>query len=67
MKKLRVAVIGTGMIANQAHFPALNMLAKEGIVEVVAVADIRPEVAEETAKRHGVPAWYQDPQKMLDE
>ena len=67
MKKLRVAVIGTGMIANQAHFPALNMLRDEGVLEVVAVADIRGEVAEETAKRHGVPLWYEDPQKMLDE
>ena len=49
MKKLRVAVIGTGMIANQAHFPALKVLAEQGVLEVVAVADIRGEVAEETA------------------
>ena len=35
MKKLRVAVIGTGMIANSAHFPALNILREEGLVEVV--------------------------------
>lgn len=67
MKKIRVAVIGTGMIANQAHFPALNVLRQKGVVDVVAVADIRGEVAEETAKRHGVEKWYTDPQKMLDE
>lgn len=67
MSKLRVAIIGTGMIANSAHFPALNILREEGLVEVVGVADIRPEVAEETAKRHNVPNWYADPQKMLDE
>lgn len=67
MKKLRVAIIGTGMIANSAHFPALNVLRNEGLVEVVGVADIRPEVAEETAKRHNVEKWYADPQKMLDE
>ena len=67
MNKLRVAVIGTGMIANSAHFPALNILRKEGKVEVVGVADIRPEAAQETAKRHDVPNWYTDPQKMLDE
>ena len=41
------------MIANSAHFPALNVLRKEGLVEVVGVADIREEVAAETAKRHG--------------
>ena len=67
MKKLRVAVIGTGMIANSAHFPALNMLREEGLVEVVGVADIREEVAAETARRHSVPNYYKDPQKMLDE
>lgn len=55
------------MIANSAHFPALNILRKKGIVEIVGVADIRAEAAEETAKRHGVEKWYTDPQKMLDE
>ncbi|MDP4134240.1 MAG: Gfo/Idh/MocA family oxidoreductase [Bacillota bacterium] len=67
MKKLRVAVIGTGMICNQAHFPALNVLRAKGLIEVVGVADIRVEVAAETAKRHNVPSYYEDPQKMLDE
>ena len=67
MSKLRVAIIGTGMIANSAHFPALNILRKEGLVDVVGVADIRETAAAETAKRHDVPNWYTDPQKMLDE
>lgn len=67
MNKLRVAIIGCGMIANSAHFPALNILREEGLVDVVGVADIRGEVAAETAKRHHVPNWYVDPQKMLDE
>ena len=48
---LRVAIIGCGMIANSAHFPALHILEDEGLVEVVGVADIRPEAAESTAKR----------------
>ena len=66
-KPLRVAIIGCGMIANSAHFPALNELRKEGLVEVVAVADIRPEAAYSTAKRHNVPLVYLDPQRMLEE
>lgn len=66
-EKLKVAIIGTGMIANSAHFPALNVLRKQGLVEVVGVADIRSEAAAETAERHGVPKWYTDPQRMLDE
>ncbi len=67
MKKLRIAIIGTGMIANSAHFPALEPFRREGLVEVAGVADIRPKAAEETAKRHGVEKWYADPQKMLEE
>lgn len=67
MNKIRVALIGTGMICNSAHFPALKPLREEGLVEVVGVADIREEVAAETAKRHSVPNYYKDPQKMLDE
>lgn len=65
--RLRVAVIGCGMIANSAHFPALNILREKGEIEVVGVADIRPEAAKETAERHNVPKWYVDPQQMLDE
>ena len=64
MSKLRVAIIGCGMIANSAHFPALNILREEGLVEVIGVADIRADVAAETAKRHSVPNWYVDPQSL---
>ena len=67
MSKRRVAVIGCGMIANSAHFPALNILRAQGEVEVVGVADIREQAARETAERHNVPKWYLDPQQMLDE
>lgn len=66
-RKLRAAVIGCGMIANSAHFPALKPLREEGLVEVVGVADIREEAARETAQRHGVKKWYVDPQQMLEE
>lgn len=67
MKPIRAAVIGCGMIANAAHFPAMSNLRNKGLIDVVAVADIRPEAAKETADRHGVPNWYIDSQKMLDE
>ena len=67
MKKLRIALIGAGMIANAAHLPAIGNLRKKGLAEVIGIADIRPEAAEETAKRHDIPKWYTDPQKMLDE
>lgn len=66
-KKFRIAIIGTGMIANSAHLPAIGNLIEQGLAEVVAVADIRPEAAQETAKRCRISRWYSDPQKMLDE
>jgi predicted dehydrogenase len=63
--RLRVAVIGTGMIANAAHIPAWKTLHNDA--EVVGVADIREEAARETARRYEVPHAYTDPQRMLDE
>jgi predicted dehydrogenase len=64
-KIYRVAIIGTGMIANSAHIPAWKDL--KGDVEIVGVADNRPAIAQETAERHHIPNWYGDPQAMLDE
>ena len=64
-KKYRVAVIGTGMIANAAHIPAWKDL--KDAVEVVGVADNRKDAAYETGKRYEVAHIYTDPQKMLDE
>ena len=62
-KKLRVAVIGVGMIANAAHIPAWQNL--EDDVEVVGVADLYEDNARSTAKRYGIPGAYADPAKML--
>ena len=64
-KKFRVALIGTGMIANAAHLPAWKDLKDD--VEIVGVADIRPYAAEETATRYQIPRWFSDPQAMLEE
>lgn len=64
MNKLKVAIIGTGMIANAAHIPAWKDLADQ--VQIVAVADDREQAARETARRHGIPNHYTDYQKMLE-
>ena len=66
VKKYRIAVIGTGMIANCAHLPAIDNLRKQGLAEIVACADIRAEAARETAARWGIGEWFTDPQEMLD-
>lgn len=64
-RKYRVAVIGTGMIANAAHIPAYRYFKDD--FELVACADIRREAAEETAARHGIPKVYEDAYRMLEE
>lgn len=63
--KLRVAVIGVGMIANAAHIPAWRNLQDD--VEVVGVADLYEANARSTAERHGIPHAYTDAGKMLAE
>ena len=63
--RLRVAIIGAGMIANVGHIPAWRDLGDE--VEVVAVASLHMQSARGTAERHEIPLAYDDPQRMLDE
>jgi len=64
-EKLRVAIVGTGMIGSTAHAPAWSALPDD--VEIVATADILPERAERVAAGYSIPAHYGDWQQMLDE
>jgi len=64
-EKLRVGIIGTGMIATAAHIPAWKDLPED--VEVVAVADILEDRAKLVAEREEIPAAYGDWQEMLGE
>ena len=64
-KKIKVGLIGSGMIANAAHLPAYRN--RNDRYEIAAVADIRAEAARETAARFNASKIYEDPQKMLNE
>lgn len=64
-KKFKTAIVGTGLIANAAHLPAIEYMGDE--YDVVAVADIRPEAAEETAAKYDIKKIYTDYRKLLDE
>jgi predicted dehydrogenase len=61
MKPVKLGFIGAGGIA-QSHLRALSG-AEE--IEVVAVADILKERAEQTAREWNIPHTYQDYQEML--
>jgi predicted dehydrogenase len=62
MKKLRVGVIGTGMIGKH-HLGQYREMAAD--VEVVAVADIREDEAKRVAEAQKVPNVFTDYQKLL--
>lgn len=64
-KKLRVGIIGTGMIAVSGHIPAWKNLADD--VELTAVADILADRAALVAKTYGAKHAYGDWRKMLKE
>jgi len=57
-KLLKVAVIGTGMIANAGHIPAWKNLKED--VEIVAVADMLEDRAQLVADTEGIPNAYGD-------
>ena len=62
-KKIKIAVIGCGGIANVRHLPAYQKL---DAVELVAVCDINIEKAKTTADEFGIPTYYEDYNEVLD-
>jgi predicted dehydrogenase len=62
--RVRVAFIGAGRQANWRHYPSV---AGQPDVDLVAISDLVPEKAEETAKRWSVAKTYQSYQQMLEE
>ncbi len=63
MTRYRVAIIGTGNIAN-AHIRALYEMKQR--VEVVAAVDVLRERAEEFSTKHAIPHFYTDATEMLE-
>lgn len=61
--QLKVALVGCGQIAD-AH---LQELAKLRSSRVVAVCDAYGDLARQAAERFGVPAWFDDLNRMLAE
>lgn len=62
-KKLKVAIIGVGGIARNAHLPGY---AKMDNVELVAACDIIKDRAEAAAEEYGIPAVYTDYKEVLE-
>ncbi|MBP5273407.1 MAG: Gfo/Idh/MocA family oxidoreductase, partial [Abditibacteriota bacterium] len=62
MKKIRLAIIGNGLIS---HAHAAGFRAIEG-VEIAACCDIIEEKAKSFAGQYGIPAYYTDFTELLD-
>jgi len=64
LRKVRVALIGAGGMANGVHYPSLSEMKD---VEMAAICDVLRAKAKATAKRFGIAKVYVDYGKMLDE
>ena len=62
MDKIRVGIVGAGNIARTAHLPAYR---KMDDVELVGIADIKPERAEQAAREFGIAKAYACIDEML--
>jgi len=62
-RRLRVGLVGTGLIAQVMHLHYLTELADR--FEIAAVADIAPGSARACADRYGIPAAFTDWREML--
>ena len=61
--KARIGIIGTGWWATTAHFPAVLSHPE---AELVAAADLRPEILAKAAEAYGVDRTYTDYRVMLE-
>ncbi|MCG2737379.1 MAG: Gfo/Idh/MocA family oxidoreductase [Candidatus Methanoperedenaceae archaeon] len=63
MEKLKVAVVGCGLIAKARHIPGYMTMKKK--VDLCAVCDKNEQLARETAKKYHISKAYSDVSEML--
>ena len=63
-RKARLAFIGCGGHATNNLYPAIPQL--RDVVDLVAVCDLKQELAERAARMYGACRWYTDMNSMLD-
>jgi len=67
MQTIKIAVAGTGAIANVMHLPGIKTMEEMGLVELVAICDIFEEKAQATAERFGAPRYFTSLDTMLEQ
>ena len=63
MRKLRAAIVGTGLIATKKHIPAFLRLREK--IQLAAVCDMNLQAAQKLANNLGIPNAYGDLSEML--
>ncbi|HEX2035345.1 MAG TPA: Gfo/Idh/MocA family oxidoreductase [Chloroflexota bacterium] len=63
MDKVRIGVVGCGVIANNTYLPGITGMAEKA--ELVAVCDVQGALAERAAQRFGARETYTDYERML--
>ena len=63
LRKVRAAIIGSGLIARKKHIPAFQRLRHK--TELVAICDLNLASAKDVAVRFGIPKTYDDVAQML--
>jgi predicted dehydrogenase len=63
-RKIRIAIIGAGGMANQVHYPSL---ASFDDVELAGCCDLREEQLKGTADKYGIRNRFTDYRKMIEE
>jgi len=63
MSKLRIAVVGCGLVADSRHIPSFLRLQNE--IDLCAVCDIKRDFAVNVAKKFGIPKVYSNLSDML--
>lgn len=64
MKKLKVGVVGCGLISKLRHIPSYKRIKN---VELIAVCDLNEQLAKETSDEFKIPKYYTDTSKMFAE
>lgn len=64
MKKIRIGIVGAGNIAQSAHLPAYSTLKDRA--EIVAIADLNRQRAQDAAAKFGIPAAFGSVEEMLE-
>lgn len=62
MSKLKVGIVGYGNIANRRHIPSYK---KDSRSEITAITGPNLNMAQQVAKRHSIPNYYNNLEKML--